>query len=421
MKRPTLVVGVIATLATLTAPGMFASPASAAVPVRGTFTPLDPTRVLDTRDGTGVAGERPGPLGAGQVTRLHMTGVAGVPETGVGAVVLNVTATGAAGPGFVTVYPCGIARPIASNVNFTKGVDTPNQVTVKIGTNGDVCLFASTQTDLIADVSGYYADDFAAVPGFRYHELDPTRIVDTRDGTGLTNGRAAVPLATGEVLAVDVTGAADVPESDVRAITMNVTTADPAAAGFLTVFPCDRVRPTVSNLNFDPSAPAVANLATVRVPATGQVCFFASASVDLIVDTQGYFAPGPGAVFTSVDPTRVLDTRDGTGVAGTRRGPLGRGEVHRLSVAGTNGVPEDASAVLLNVTVASAPGAGFVTVFPCGSPTPRASNLNFVRGIDRANLVKVKIGADGDVCFFTAAATEVIADLNGYFTTTEAA
>ena len=117
------------------------SPASAAVPVRGTFTPLDPTRVLDTRDGTGVAGQHIGPLGEGQVTKLHMAGVAGVPETGAGAVVLNVTATDAPDTGFVVAYPCGVPRPNASSLNFARGVDTPNQVTVKIGTNGDVCLF----------------------------------------------------------------------------------------------------------------------------------------------------------------------------------------------------------------------------------------------------------------------------------------
>jgi hypothetical protein len=416
VKRQSLVAGALVALLGTAALGMTAAPASAAVAVRGTFTPLDPARVLDTRDGTGVAGQHRGPLGNGQVTKLHMTGVAGVPTTGAGAVVLNVTATEAPGDGYVTVFPCGIERPNASSVNFAKGVNVPNQVTVKIGTNGDVCLFAATQTHLLADVSGYYADDFASVPGYRYHELEPSRLLDTRDGTGLTGGRLPGAVDAGEVLALDVTGVGGVPADGVRAITMNVTTADPADAGYLTVFPCDRPRPGVSNLNYDPSASAVANLVTVRTPETGQVCFFASAPVQVIADVQGYFAPGPGSVFTSVAPSRVLDTRDGTGVAGEHPGPFGRGEVHRLHIAGTNGVPTNARAVLLNVTVTAAPGAGFVTVFPCGQATPRVSNLNFVKGVDRANLVKAKVGAGGDVCFFTAAATELIADVGGYFT-----
>ena len=392
------------------------SPASAAVPVRGTFTPLDPTRVLDTRDGTGVAGQHIGPLGEGQVTKLHMAGVAGVPETGAGAVVLNVTATDAPDAGFVVAYPCGVPRPNASSLNFARGVDTPNQVTVKIGTNGDVCLFAAKETQLIADVSGYYADDFASVPGYRYHEVDPTRLLDTRDGTGLMNGRTPGALAANEVLALDVTGVGGVPADGARAITMNLTTADATDAGYLTVFPCDRPRPGVSNLNFDPAVSAVANLVTVRIPESGQICIYASAPVQVIADVQGYFAPGPGSVFTSVTPLRVLDTRDGTGVVGSKIGPMGKAEQLRLHIAGVGGVPTDARAVLLNVTVTGANGTGFVSVYPCGQPFPRISNLNFVKGVDRANLVKAKIGTDGDVCIFTAVGTQIIVDLEGYFT-----
>ena len=409
-------VGVLAALLGTTAVTMTANPASAAVPVRGTFFPLDPVRVLDTRDGTGVDGQHAGPLGAGQVTRLHITGVGGVPTTGAGAVVLNVTATEAPGPGYITTYPCGDVRPIASNVNYTRGVNVPNQVTVKIGMNGDVCFYAHTEVQIVADLSGYYADDFAAVPGYRYHELDPARILDTRDGTGLQGGRLPGPLAAGEVLALQVEGAGGVPSDGARAVTMNVTTADPAAAGYLTVFPCDHPRPTVSNLNFDPSAPAVANLVTVRVPADGQVCFFANQAVDVVADVQGYFAPGPGSVFTAVSPVRVMDTRDGTGVDGRRRGPYGAGEVRRLNLGGTNDIPSDARAVLLNVTVTEATGRGYVTVCPCGLPRPLASNLNFVAGVDRANLVKVRMNADGDVCFFSQTTTQIVVDLNGYYT-----
>ena len=414
-------VGVLAALLGTTAVALTSAPASAAVPVRGTFFPLDPVRVLDTRDGLGVEGQHPGPIGAGQVTKLHITGVGGVPDTGAGAVVLNVTATEAPGAGYITSYPCGDPRPVASNVNYTKGVAVPNQVTVKVGTNGDVCFYANTQVQIVADLSGWYADNFASAPGFRYHELDPARILDTRDGTGLQNGRLPGPMVAGEVLALQVEGAGGVPADGARAITMNVTTADPAAAGYLTVFPCDRPRPGVSNLNFDPATEAVANLVTVRIPADGQVCFFASQSVNVISDVQGYFAPGVGAEFTAVSPVRVMDTRDGTGVDGHHAGPNGAGEVRRLHLGGTNGIPADARAVLLNVTETEAAGNGYLTVYPCGRLRPIASNLNFVHGVDRANLVKVRLNTDGDVCFFSQAGTQIVADLNGWFTPMAAA
>ena len=413
MKRR--IVGTLAVLAAVAGLAAVGGSASAAVPVQGTFTPLDPVRVLDTRDGTGVADQHRGPLGAGQVTELTMAGISGVPAVGAGAVVLNVTATEAPGDGFITSFPCGEARPTASNLNFTHGVNVPNQVTVKVGVDGKVCFFASAKVQLIADLSGWYANDFAARPGYRYHELDPARILDTRDGTG-TGTRTVSPLAAGEVLALDVDGVGGIPATGARAVTMNVTTTDPAEAGFLTVFPCDRPRPNASNVNFDSSAPAVANLVTVRTGGDGQVCFYASMSVNVIADVQGYFAEGPGVEFTATSPVRLLDTRDGTGVATHRAGPLGRGEVFVLHVTGANGVPQDARAVLLNVTATQSDGDGFITVFPCGHARPNASNLNVVHGVDRANLVKARVGSNGNVCFFAQHGTQIIADLDGWFT-----
>ncbi len=395
--------------------GAWASPAGAAVPVRGTFTPVDPVRVLDTRDGTGVADHHAGPLGHGEVIELAVSGVGGVPATGAGAVVLNVSVTEATGPGYVTVYPCGFARPLASNVNFLRGVDVANQVTAKVGADGRVCFFTSTETQLVADLSGWYADDFAAAPGFGYHELDPARIVDTRDGTGL-GGRAPGQLAPGEVVAVTVAGSGGVPaDADVRAATMNVTVTGATAGGFVTVFPCDRPRPWVSNVNFDAANETVANLATSRASAAGPVCFVASTATDLVVDLQGWFSPAPATTFTSMTPVRVLDTRDGTGMADARPARLAAGTVIELAVAGRHGVPVDARAVLLNVTITEAAGRGFATAWPCGRPRPWASFLNYARGVDRANLTPVRVGEGGKVCIFVHASTEVVADLNGYY------
>ena len=390
--------------------------ASAAVAVRGTFTPVDPTRILDTRDGTGVADHHRGPLGAGKVIELDVTGVAGVPDEGVGAVVLNVTVTDAANLGYVTVYPCGDARPVASNLNFIHGVDAANQVTAKVGHEGRVCLFTNVQTQIIADISGWYANDFAAAPGFWYHPLTPARIADTRDGTGLGD-REIAPLAALEVVAVTIPGAGGVPADEaVRAVTLSVTVANAATSGYITVFPCDLPRPVVSNVNFDPANPAVSNLATVRPSSTGQVCFFASVATDLIVDVQGYFSERPDVSFTSVTPVRILDTRDGTGIVGSHPARMGRGAILEVQVAGLNGVPLDASAVLVNVTITGASGPGYATAWPCGRPRPVASFLNFIRGVDRAGLAPVRIGATGKVCVYVSEGTDVVADLNGYFT-----
>jgi hypothetical protein len=90
--------------------------------------------------------------------------------------------------------------------------------------------------------------------------------------------------------------------------------------------------------------------------------------------------------------------------------------VTELQVTGRHGVPGDASAAVLNVTVTGAQGDGFVTVWPCGTPMPNASSLNFTSGQTIPNAVITKIGAGGKVCMFTTAATFLLADINGYHT-----
>jgi hypothetical protein len=92
------------------------------------------------------------------------------------------------------------------------------------------------------------------------------------------------------------------------------------------------------------------------------------------------------------------------------------GSTLELQVTGRAGVPADASAVVLNITSAGARGTGFITAWPCGSPRPNASNLNYGVGAPVANTAIVKIGTGGKVCLFTADNdTELIADVNGWF------
>jgi hypothetical protein len=78
--------------------------------------------------------------------------------SGVSAVVLNVTAVNATATTFITAWPTGVAQPNASNLNPIPGRITPNLVTVKVGTNGQINLFnLNGNIDLIADVFGWYS------------------------------------------------------------------------------------------------------------------------------------------------------------------------------------------------------------------------------------------------------------------------
>src|SRR5487761_101367 len=77
----------------------------------GPYPPLPPTRILDTRIGTGGV---PGPVGPGQTAVLTIAGANGVPAMpGASAVVLNVTVTDTSEGSLLTVWPDGQAQPTA--------------------------------------------------------------------------------------------------------------------------------------------------------------------------------------------------------------------------------------------------------------------------------------------------------------------
>ncbi|HEX3088812.1 MAG TPA: hypothetical protein VHQ23_09150, partial [Ilumatobacteraceae bacterium] len=127
-------------------------------PTGNTYNPLVPARLMDTRvKGSTIDGLflGDGVREAGEVTELTVTNRGGVPIRA-RTVVLNVTVTEPSGAGFVTVYPCGVATPLASNLNFEAGTTAANAVVVKVGDDGKVCFFSSRSTQLIVDVNGYF-------------------------------------------------------------------------------------------------------------------------------------------------------------------------------------------------------------------------------------------------------------------------
>jgi len=147
-------------------------------PTGGSFTSTTPARLLESRSGlVTVDGQfnGTGPLGSGGTLQLSVLGRGGVPGSGVGAVAVNITSTGATAESYLTAWPTGAIRPTASNLNFTVGQTTPNMAIVPVGSGGQISLFnfAGT-TDVIVDVLGW----FPTGPGFA--GLTPARLLDTR-------------------------------------------------------------------------------------------------------------------------------------------------------------------------------------------------------------------------------------------------
>ncbi len=192
---------------------------------------------------------------------------------------MNVTAVGPTTAGHLIVYPDGTAAPDTSSLNFPAGTTIPNLVTVPV-VNGVVDFFNSAgSVNILADVTGYYA-----ATGSAFHSTGPTRIMDTRNGTGGVRGA----VSGGKTITIGVTGLGGVPGSGVTAVVMNVTAVSPTVTGHVIVYPDDGPRPNTSSLNF-PAGQTIANLVVVPV-VNGRAAFYDSAgSVNLLADVTGYY------------------------------------------------------------------------------------------------------------------------------------
>lgn len=113
------------------------------------FAPVAPARILDTRSMQ--------QLGPNRTLPIAIAGNGPTPNAGVLAVVLNVTVTGPTASSYLTAWPDGESRPLASDLNFTAGQTVPNMVVVKVGTSGAIDLYnAAGATDVVIDIMGWY-------------------------------------------------------------------------------------------------------------------------------------------------------------------------------------------------------------------------------------------------------------------------
>ncbi len=237
-------------------------------PLDAHVTALSPARLLDTRD-SGV------PVGPAAIIDVPVSGRGGVPATGAGAVVVNITATEPTTPTHVTAWPAGEPIPLASNLNVTPGETFPNLAIVKLGATGAISLYNNAgSTHLVVDVMGWLPPEGSFVP------LSPVRVLDTRIGTGGAFG----PVGGFGTIVLDLASRVD---SDADGVFLNVTAVDATADTFITVYPTGTSVPVASNVN--PTAgETVPNLVFVPLSSGGQVSLYNNAgSVHLVADLVG--------------------------------------------------------------------------------------------------------------------------------------
>lgn len=369
---------------------------TAVVGAAANFEPLQPFRLLDTRNGD--AGGR---LPAGHDVRIHVAGVGGVPA-GATAVSANFVIVNPSTNGHLTVYPCGGARPLVATLNYGAGRDVANQAMIALDASGDLCVSSHSDADLVIDVNGA----FRTGARDKSSAVTPSRIMDTRIGLG-GFGRVGI----GQTVELPVVGRGGVP-AGATAVALNLTAADPASGGFVTAYPCGH-RPVVSSLNTYPLETRP-NSVVVPLSPTGSVCLYTTVDTDLVIDVNGYFTTAGSRQFAALRPIRALDTRESdprlnAGMGGAR---LVAGQPVRIVLAGQRGIPAGATAISVNIAATDATSPGFITAYPCGS-LPLAANVNFTPGADVANGAQVLLDGHGALCLYSSTNVHVVMDVNG--------
>ncbi len=384
-----------------------------APPAADTYKPLTPTRILDSRDGTGGLS---GPFSSHVARTFQVAGHGGVPSNAT-AVTGNLTVTQQSSLGFLFIGPIAADNPTSSTLNFPLNDDRANAVTVALGSGGTLSItyaapILGPTAHVIFDVTGYFVPDMS---GATYFALTPTRILDTRSNTGLSG-----PFRSHVARTFQVTGHGGVP-SNATAVTGNLTVTQQTSRGFLFIGPVAANNPTSSNLNF-PMNDDRANAVTVALSGTGTLSITYAAptlgpTAQVIFDVTGYFVPGAsGAKYVPLTPARILDTRYGTGLSGPSSSHVAR----TFAVTGTYVVPANATAVTGNLTVTAQTSLGYLFIGPVALNNPTSSTLNFPLNDDRANAVTVALGPGGTLSITYAAPTlgptaHVIFDVTGYF------
>ncbi len=356
------------------------------------FAPVEPCRLLDTRL------ERR--LAARSTVRLDVAGRCGV-SADAEVAAITITAVAADGDGFLTAFPSGASRPQTSVVNYRRSDVVANHQFVRLGADGDLSVYSLAATDVVVDVTGYFApaDNGVARAG-RYVPVEQRRLLDTR-----TTRR---PRA-GSTVRVDP-GVAD----DAIAVVVNITTAETLSPGHFTAYRAGDARPNSSVLNADRPHQIRAASAVVPVSAAGFDVYTAAAN-HVIVDLVGYFT-GPSApaaadgLYVGITPARLVDTRLPAGSSGgPRLWDHGTREFSVSEIAATT------AAVAANVTLVDTEDAGYVVAFPARTAMPPTSSVNADRAQQTiANFGIVRTSPRG-IGVHALEATHLVVDIGGWF------
>ena len=382
------------------------------------FIPLPPCRIADTRNPAGPFG---GPSITGQSPGRSFvipSSSCNVPSTAA-AFSLNVTAIPRTSfLGYLTLWPSGQPQPFVSTLNSIDGRVKSNAAIVPAGTDangnaGAISVYVTDTADVVLDINGYFvpASDSSALAFF---PLPPCRVADTRWPNGPLGGPSLIGQSQQPRSFPVLSSNCNIP-STAQAYSLNFTAVPHNGfLGFLTTWPSDANgiadKPWVSTLN---ATTGVVTANAAIVPAgvpNGAISAFVTDDADVIIDTNGYFAPSSSANDLSLyplPPCRILDTRLTTGAFS---GPL-----LDDTAASPCGLIPSMQAAVLNATVVPTQGfLGYLTLWPSGQSQPFVSTLNAVDGLVTSNMAIVPT-TSGLIDAYATDPTQLILDTIGYF------
>jgi Tol biopolymer transport system component len=270
--------------------GYFAPAASAPAGSVQVFVP--PRRIMDTRNGVGGVPERPVPA-RGTVT-FPVAGVAGVPDSGVTAVLLQLTAIRPASSGSLVGFPTGTTRPGIVSASFTSEETVTATVVIKPGTRRRASLYnrSAGAIHLRADVIGYFAVPTDPLTGSALLPVTARRIMDTRTGAG---GVPRRPVPARSSVSFPIVGVAGVPKSRVTGVLVHLTAIRPSGSGALVAFPARSLRrPSIVSASFM-AGEIVTGTVLLRPGAAGRATVYngSAGRVHLRADVVGYLRAIP--------------------------------------------------------------------------------------------------------------------------------
>src|ERR1035441_12099 len=333
------------------------------------FVPLpSPCRAVDTRPERGGGGPIQG--GIPQNFPISGAGSCGI-LTSAAAYSMNVSVVPNGPLGYLTVWPAGQPRPLASTLNSLDGRIKANAAIIPAGTSGEISVYATSTTNVIVDVNGYFAPVSGSTLAF--YPLTPCRVADTRHDT-YPPGLGPPFLSAGQERAFPILDAAtcNIPSSGVAAYSLNFSVVPHGSLFYMTVWPTGQTRPTVSTLNDIPGT-IIANAAIVTAGTSGEVSVYPTNDTDLVIDINGYFAAagmGGGLSLYGVTPCRVIDTR----IAGGAFNGLLSPPVDVVDAACA--ASSLAQAYVFNASVVPVGALGYLTLWPDGSSQPLVSTLH---------------------------------------------